>query len=73
VGVCHGDAFWVHLIPHTLHRTTLQLLRPGDRVNLEADIIGKYVEKFLSGRGRPETGKEGLGLGALAKHGFVSS
>ena len=42
--------FTVAAIPHTLDVTTLGLKRPGDRVNLEVDIIGKYVEKFLGGR-----------------------
>jgi riboflavin synthase len=42
--------FAVAVIPHTLEVTTLGLERPGDRVNLEVDIIGKYVEKFLAGR-----------------------
>ena len=47
-------------------------LRPGDRVNLEADIIGKYVEKLLAGRSAQEAGKKGLSLELLAKHGFSS-
>lgn len=41
--------FWVALIPHTLEVTTLGRLRPGQPVNLEADLIGKYVEKLLGG------------------------
>lgn len=51
VASCDDAGFTVAVIPHTLGATTLGLKRPGDRVNLEADIIGKYVEKFLSGRG----------------------
>ena len=42
--------FTIAAIPHTLDVTTLGLKRPGDHVNLEVDIIGKYVEKFLGGR-----------------------
>jgi riboflavin synthase len=42
--------FSVALIPHTLQVTTLGLHRPGDRVNLETDVLAKYVEKQLSGR-----------------------
>ncbi len=41
------DGFEVELIPETLKRTNLSLARPGYRVNLEADIIGKYVLSFL--------------------------
>jgi riboflavin synthase len=43
--------FSVALIPHTLAVTTLGGLRPGDPVNLETDLLAKYVEKQLSGRG----------------------
>jgi riboflavin synthase len=46
VGV--GDAeFDVALVPHTLAATTLGERKPGDRVNLEADVLGKYVHRFL--------------------------
>jgi riboflavin synthase len=43
-------AFSVALIPFTLERTTLDGLRPGDPVNLEADVIAKYVERLLHTR-----------------------
>ena len=39
--------FDVALIPHTLAVTTLGELRPGDRVNLEVDVLGKYVRRYL--------------------------
>ncbi|MCW2776194.1 MAG: Riboflavin synthase subunit alpha [Nocardioides sp.] len=41
------ETFTVSLIPETLARTTLGSRRPGDRVNLEVDVIAKYVEKLL--------------------------
>jgi riboflavin synthase len=41
------DGFTVSLIPETLRRTTLGFRRPGDAVNLEADVIGKYVARQL--------------------------
>jgi riboflavin synthase len=41
--------FEVALIPHTLEATTLGARRPGDRVNLEVDIMSKYVESLLGG------------------------
>jgi riboflavin synthase len=43
------DRFTVALIPHTRAVTTLGALAPGARVNLEADLIGKYVEKLVGG------------------------
>ncbi len=45
------DRFEVALIPHTLEVTTLSLLEPGDRVNLEVDVIAKYVQRMLAARG----------------------
>jgi riboflavin synthase len=39
--------FEIALVPHTLAQTTLSTLRPGDRVNLEVDVLGKYVERLL--------------------------
>ena len=45
--------FSVALIPHTLHVTTLGRLEQGDPVNLETDILAKYVEKQLGGLLRP--------------------
>jgi riboflavin synthase len=57
--------FEVYVIPYTLETTTLKWRNPGDRVNIETDIIGKYVEKFLS------TEREGLTLDTLVKSGFL--
>jgi riboflavin synthase len=41
---------WIALIPHTMEVTTLKQLKPGDRVNLEVDMIARYVERMLSAR-----------------------
>jgi riboflavin synthase len=45
-------SFRIWIIPHTYEITVLRERVVGDRVNLEADLLGKYVEKFLAGRGR---------------------
>lgn len=42
-----GDTFEIALIPHTLEVTTLGLRKAGDRVNLEVDVLAKYVERLL--------------------------
>jgi riboflavin synthase len=42
------DAFSVALVPHTLEATTLSALRPGRAVNLEADVLAKYVERLVA-------------------------
>jgi riboflavin synthase len=44
------DAFAVALVPHTIEATTLSDLEPGRRVNLEVDVLAKYVERLLAGR-----------------------
>ena len=48
VVAARADGFSVSLIPETLARTTLGSRRPGDRVNLEVDILAKHVEKLLA-------------------------
>ena len=47
----HGRHFSCALIPHTLKVTTMGLRKPGDKVNIESDMMAKYVERILSGRG----------------------
>ena len=47
VNQVEGDDFEVNLIPHTLHATTLSRLAAGSRVNLEADLVARYVERLL--------------------------
>jgi riboflavin synthase len=46
-----GDCFSVWIIPHTLSATNLTSRRPGDLVNLEFDMLGKYVDKILQSQG----------------------
>jgi riboflavin synthase len=48
VAAAGGSSFEIELIPLTLQDTTLGRLRPGDEVNLEYDIIGKYVYNWLN-------------------------
>ncbi|MBM5797638.1 MAG: riboflavin synthase [Cyanobacteria bacterium M_surface_7_m2_040] len=43
-----GQQFWIAVIPHTWAHTTLQHLRSGDAVNLEADLLAKYAERLLN-------------------------
>jgi len=61
-----AEAFTVNLIPHTLGQTTLGGLKPGEAVNLETDILGKYVHRLLTFQNRG-----GLTLEALAQAGFM--
>jgi riboflavin synthase len=66
VNVCDGDEIQMTVIPYTLEKTTLINKRVGDRVNLEADVLGKYVEKLMEGR---ESGK--VTVSFLREHGFI--
>ncbi len=47
VAGCHGNTITLVIIPYTRRDTTLDRLRVGDRVNLEIDVIGKYLYKFF--------------------------
>jgi riboflavin synthase len=47
ISALHDDAFEVALVPHTLEITTLGALQPGDPVNLEVDVLAKYVERLV--------------------------
>jgi len=71
VNECRGNEFSVIIIPFTSEGTTIGRKRVGDMVNVETDIIGKYVQRFLSGRnqeGRPAESR--IDVDFLVKHGF---
>jgi riboflavin synthase len=52
VAAVSKKSFRIWIIPHTFEVTVLRERKVGDAVNLEADLLGKYVEKFLAGRGK---------------------
>ncbi len=58
------NRFYVNIIPHTARETTLRFKKAGDRVNVETDILGKYVERFV----HPD---RGINSDFLSKHGFL--
>ncbi len=62
------EGFSVTIIPHTFEQTTLSTLKIGSRVNIETDILGKYVERLLA---PAVTQPGGLSLKTLAEHGFL--
>lgn len=79
VNSCGAGTFSVSIIPHTLKVTTLGALKVGTKVNIEVDIIGKYVERLLAPRpsmtGSDDNekikGSGGIHPGFLAQHGFI--
>ena len=62
-----GDVIELTLIPFTLEKTVLINKRVGDRVNLESDILGKYVEKMMD-----RSSSEKVTLSFLREHGFIN-
>jgi riboflavin synthase len=73
VNSCSRGEFSVAIIPHTCSITTLGFRKVGHRVNIELDVIGKYVEKLLqSGRGE-KAGRDAqeIDTAFLARHGFL--
>jgi riboflavin synthase len=66
-----GNEFGVNIIPHTAEKTTLHLYKPGWKVNVEVDVIARYLERLL--RSGAEVADEGVTLEQLARAGFVKS
>ncbi len=63
-----GDNVEITLVPYTLEKTVLKDKGVGSRVNVEADILGKYVEKLLSQEGKK---REDLDINFLKEHGYI--
>ena len=61
-----GTRVTVAIIPHTVEMTNLKSLKPGDPVNLEVDVIAKYVEKMLRG----DSSSSGITVEKLVSKGF---
>jgi riboflavin synthase len=71
VNSCERGRFAVSIIPHTLQVTMLGRLKPGDLVNIEVDMIGKYVEKMLAEKPAGTAAAGRINPGFLAEHGFL--
>ncbi len=68
VNAVHGAEFEVNLVPHTLAVTTLGELAPGRAVNLEVDLLARYLERLLQGE---QATDGGITPELLARHGFA--
>jgi len=69
VNECQNNRFYVNIVPHTAGRTTLGFKKVSDVVNVEMDILGKYVEKLLR---KDEGGiRKPVDLNFLAEHGYI--
>ncbi len=65
------DGFEVFVIPYTLENTTLSLKEVGDKVNIETDIIGKYIDRIFSFRGEKDADGNKIDKEFLKRHGFL--
>lgn len=68
VNEVESNLFTINIIPQTLSETTLNIARIGDSVNLEIDVIARYLERLLSGK--KEKAKD-IPIGFLAENGFI--
>ena len=77
VATCDEDSFSIAIIPHTSEHTTLTAKRDGAVVNLEADLVGKYVEKLVSPHAQAaradstQAGGVGVSMDKLKEHGYA--
>ena len=74
INTCDDAGFEVSIIPHTAGLTTIGVKKTGDRVNIETDMIGKYVEQFLTKKSPGEASDRpasAINREFLAKAGFL--
>ena len=67
-----GNQFDVNIVPHTQQKTVFQYYQDGSRVNIEVDIIARYLERLLQGRGDASKVKDQQMLETLIKSGFIN-
>jgi len=71
VNAVDGACFDLNIVPHTLDETIFAHYQAGTRVNLEVDLIARYLERLLLGARAAEPGPPRLTLDFLAEHGFL--
>lgn len=73
VNLVQGARFELNIVPHTLEETIIRHYRPGTRVNLEVDLIARYLERLVLGEraADPQASASGVTTAFLAEHGFL--
>lgn len=71
VNTVHGAQFDLNIVPHTLEETIIRNYQPGTRVNLEVDLVARYLERLVLGERAADPRAEGLTTAFLAEHGFL--
>lgn len=72
VNAVNGAEFDVNIIPQTMQETIFGDYQVGTRVNLEVDVIARYLERLLQGEQAATPGNSGLSEGFLTEHGFMN-
>ncbi|MFZ3184782.1 MAG: riboflavin synthase [Pseudomonas sp.] len=73
VNAVNGAEFELTIVPHTLGETIMADYRPGRSVNLEVDLVARYLERLLLGDKAAEPQASGITEGFLAAHGYLKS
>ncbi len=69
----NGAEFDLNIVPHTLVETTMSEFKPGTRINLEVDIIARYLERLLLGDKAADAQGGGISLEKLQEYGFIKT
>ena len=73
VNAVKGAVFELNIVPHTLQETTMGQFKAGTEVNLEVDIIARYLERLILGDNASEVKHSGISMDKLKEHGFIKS
>ncbi|MBI1425568.1 MAG: riboflavin synthase [Gammaproteobacteria bacterium] len=71
VNAVSGAVFELNIVPHTLQETIMDEYQPGRQVNLEVDLIARYLERLLLGERAADPKAQGLSVEFLAENGFI--
>jgi riboflavin synthase len=73
VNEVNGAEFELNIVPHTLIETTMSEFKPGTRINLEVDIIARYLERLLLGNNAADKQGGEISLEKLQEYGFIKN
>ena len=71
VNAVDGAEFELNIVPHTLTHTIMGEYQPGSSINLEVDVLARYLERLMLGDKAAESGDSGITMEFLAQHGFM--
>lgn len=71
VNAVDGAEFELNIVPHTLAHTIMGEYQPGSPINLEVDVLARYLERLMLGDKAAESGDSGITMEFLAQHGFM--